>query len=142
MSEFTKAAQALSDETRVRILNLIMSRECCVCEVMQALEISLTRASRNLKILYDAGFLSMRTDGLFTLYSITPNKNDQFHSVLLTAVQNHMNNNPYAEQDLAHLKEVWRIGANCLVNLKEKTKQVAYGRNIVRRSRDGLFMED
>ena len=132
MSEFTKAVQALSDETRVRILNLIMSRECCVCEVMEALEISLTRASRNLKILYDAGFLSMRTDGLFTLYSITPNKNDKLHSVLLTAVQNHMNNNPYAEQDLAHLKQARRIGTNCVINISEKTKQntCGYGKSV------------
>ncbi|MBN1368430.1 MAG: ArsR family transcriptional regulator [Dehalococcoidales bacterium] len=29
-----KAAKALSDETRLRILNLLLVRECCVCEVM------------------------------------------------------------------------------------------------------------
>jgi DNA-binding transcriptional ArsR family regulator len=69
MEKFTRAAQALSDSTRLRILNVLMEHECGVCEVMQAMDISQTRASRNLKILGDAGFLNMRTDGLYTLYT-------------------------------------------------------------------------
>jgi len=56
MKELTKVFKALSDETRLRTLGVLMEKECCVCEVMQALQISQTRASRNLKILYDAGF--------------------------------------------------------------------------------------
>jgi DNA-binding transcriptional ArsR family regulator len=42
------------------MLNLLIRRECCVCEVMQVLGISQTRASRNLNLLYDAGFLKLR----------------------------------------------------------------------------------
>ena len=56
MREVVKAMKALSDDTRLRILNLLLERECCVCEVIQALEISQTRASRNLGILHDAGY--------------------------------------------------------------------------------------
>ncbi len=70
MRDLVKAMKALSDETRLRILNLLLVRECCVCEVMQALDISQTRASRNLSALYDAGFLKLRKDGLWSLYSI------------------------------------------------------------------------
>ncbi|MDP2932098.1 MAG: metalloregulator ArsR/SmtB family transcription factor, partial [Chloroflexota bacterium] len=70
MRELAKATKALSDETRLRILNLILEQECCVCEVMQALDISQTRASRNLKVLYDAGFLKQRKEGLWSLYSL------------------------------------------------------------------------
>ena len=57
MQDLIKATKALSDETRLRILNLLLERECCVCEVMQALDISQSRASRNLGILQGAGFL-------------------------------------------------------------------------------------
>jgi ArsR family transcriptional regulator len=64
MYDLVKAMKALSEDTRVRIINLLLVRECCVCEVMQALEISQTRASRNLSMLYDAGFLKMRKEGL------------------------------------------------------------------------------
>ena len=64
MRDLVKAFKALSDETRLRMLNILMERECCVCEVMQALQISQARASRNLGALYDAGFLKLRRDGL------------------------------------------------------------------------------
>ena len=70
MRDTIKAFKALSDETRIRILNILLERECCVCEVMQALDISQTRASRNLAALLDAGFLKLRRDGLWALYSI------------------------------------------------------------------------
>jgi ArsR family transcriptional regulator len=70
MRETVKAFKVLSDETKLRILNLLLERECCVCEVMQALEISQSKASRGLTALYDAGFLKMRKNGLWSLYSI------------------------------------------------------------------------
>jgi len=59
MRDFVKLFKALSDETRLRMLNILLERECCVCEVMQVLDISQTRASRNLAALYEAGFLKI-----------------------------------------------------------------------------------
>jgi DNA-binding transcriptional ArsR family regulator len=54
MKTAQQAFKTLSDETRLRILNLILERECCVCEVMQALEISQSKASRGLSLLTQA----------------------------------------------------------------------------------------
>jgi len=65
-----RITKALSNETRIRILRIILERGCCVCEVMQALEISQSKASHHLSVLYDAGFLKLRKDGLWSLYSI------------------------------------------------------------------------
>jgi len=70
MEDLIKALKALSDETRLRIIKILLERECCVCEIMQALDISQSRASRNLGILQDAGFLKARRDGLWIVYSI------------------------------------------------------------------------
>ena len=117
MRELTRASQAMSDETRIRILNLILKRECCVCEVMQALNISLTRASRNLKILWDAGFLNMRNDGLFTLYSINSDVEGSFYRRLLQAVKENLQNNPITQNDLKQLKKTKRVGVSCSVKL-------------------------
>jgi ArsR family transcriptional regulator len=114
MKELIRAAQALSDETRVRIINLIMQRECCVCEVMQALNISQTRASRNLKILYDAGFLKMRNDGLFTLYSIKPGRGNGFYTHLLEAVKKDLRTNADVARDIKQLNEAKRVGPGCV----------------------------
>jgi ArsR family transcriptional regulator len=113
MKQLTRAAQAISDETRLRILNILMAQECCVCEVMQALEISQTRASRNLKILDDAGFLNMRTDGLYTLYSLREAETDGFHTELLDAVKKEMQASETAKKDRLCLKQSKRIGPGC-----------------------------
>jgi ArsR family transcriptional regulator len=109
-----RAAQALSDETRLRILNVLTVQESCVCEVMQALDISQTRASRNLKILNDAGFLKMRTDGLFTLYSISNSKADSFQSTLVGIVKKEMAADKLAKKDVARLVKAERVGPGCM----------------------------
>jgi len=70
MWELIKVFRALSDETRMRMLHLLLDGELCVCEIMQALEISQTRASRNLGILRDAGLLKDRRDGQWVHYSV------------------------------------------------------------------------
>ena len=114
MDKFTRAAQALSDKTRLRILNVLTVQECCVCEVMQALEISQTRASRNLKILNDAGFLNMRTNGLYTLYSLWNTTDGGFHASLLEAVKTGLEGNIIAQEDIARLQNAHRVGLGCI----------------------------
>jgi len=114
MEKLARAAQALSDETRLRILNVLLRQESCVCEMMQALEISQTRASRNLKILDDAGFLNMRTDGLYTLYSIRDTSDDVFYDELLSAVKKEMQSNETAKKDVIRLKQSKRVGSGCM----------------------------
>jgi len=113
MEKLARAAQAMSDETRLRILNVLLRQESCVCEMMQALEISQTRASRNLKILDDAGFLNMRTDGLYTLYSIRDTSGDGFYIELLSAVKKEMQANETAKKDVTRLKQSKRVGSGC-----------------------------
>lgn len=110
MYEFTKALKALSDETRLRMLNLLLQRECCVCEVMQVLAISQTRASRNLSMLYDAGFLKLRKEGLWAYYSIDKSSLKDPLTALLEAVVMALKNNSTAIQDKEHLKGAKRLG--------------------------------
>jgi DNA-binding transcriptional ArsR family regulator len=78
---------------------------------MQALDISQTRASRNLKILYDAGFLNMRNDGLFTLYSINPKNEGNFRTHLLQAIRKCLQKNIFVRKDLRQLEKAKRIGS-------------------------------
>jgi ArsR family transcriptional regulator, arsenate/arsenite/antimonite-responsive transcriptional repressor len=115
MEKLIKAAKALSDETRIRILNLLLVRECCVCEVMQVLDISQTRASRNLNLLYDAGFLKLRKEGLWAHYSVKINMHS-YLADMLTATQKALTNNNAAAIDKEHLKKAIRIGLKCARN--------------------------
>jgi len=70
MQETVKAFKALGDEIRIRIFKVLLQKESCVCEIMQALDISQSRASRNLGILADAGFVKSSREGLWIVYSI------------------------------------------------------------------------
>jgi ArsR family transcriptional regulator len=114
MRDIVKAMKALSDETRLRILNLLLVRECCVCEVMQALDISQTRASRNLSALYDAGFLKLRKDGLWSLYSIDNEEMRPHFADLVEAVKKALEGNDVVTQDRARFKKAKRVGPGCV----------------------------
>ena len=113
MREIIKAAKAFSDETRLRILNLLLVRECCVCEVMQVLNISQTRASRNLNLLYNAGFLKVRREGLWAYYSIDKSEIKNYLSSFLSAVELGLAANEIAIADKEHLKKAQRLGPLC-----------------------------
>jgi ArsR family transcriptional regulator len=117
MRDLIKAAKALSDETRLRILNLLLERECCVCEVMQALQISQTRASRNLSALHDAGFLKLRKDGLWSLYSIDETGMDEYLLGLVESVRKALVGNKIAAMDRERLKKSERVGMKCASKL-------------------------
>ncbi len=110
MHKLVKTFKSLSDETRLRMLNLLLQRECCVCEVMQVLNISQTRASRNLSLLYDAGFLKLRKEGLWAYYSIDKSSLEDYMIMLLDSVKAGLKENQTALQDKQHLKEAKRLG--------------------------------
>ncbi len=109
-----KAFKALSDDTRLRMLNLLFVRECCVCEVMQALEISQTRASRNLTILYDVGFLKLKKEGPWSLYSIDWDGMEPSLKNVLIATQKAFIGNKQMEGDLGRLEKAQRVGVRCI----------------------------
>ncbi|MDP3047525.1 MAG: metalloregulator ArsR/SmtB family transcription factor [Chloroflexota bacterium] len=62
--------QALSDETRLRILKLLAQRELCVCELEAVLGMTQSRVSTNLAVLRNAGLVRDRRDGRWVFYSL------------------------------------------------------------------------
>ena len=114
MQSLIKAMKALSDETRLRILNVLLERECCVCEVMQALDISQSRASRNLGILQDAGFLKARRDGLWIVYSVDWQTANRYATSLAKLLKDSPVSNEMLEKDKERLKGAVRIGPRAL----------------------------
>ena len=77
-------------------------------EVMQALQISQTRASRYLGALYDSGLLASRRDGAWVLYSVDDEGLDGHSRELLCALQSMLATDRMATQDVARLSKAKR----------------------------------
>lgn len=61
---------ALSDETRVRILERLREGEQCDCDLTEAFKTGQSRLSFHLRVLKDAGFVIDRPEGRWLYYSI------------------------------------------------------------------------
>jgi ArsR family transcriptional regulator len=121
MQDFIQLMKALSDETRLRIFNLLLERECCVCEVMQVLDISQTRASRNLGILQNAGLLKTQRNGLWVLYSVDWHTANRYATHLSQLLQEQPIKNEMLVGDRRRLKLAKRIGPGCTSERKVKS---------------------
>jgi len=106
MDELVRAAKTLSDPARVRVLNLLMQRECCVCEVMDVLNISQVNASRYCSALRDAGFLTMHKEGRWKHYAVDWDGCSPVLSDLLASVKKSGDIDPVAIEDRHRLLEV------------------------------------
>ncbi|NWF77956.1 MAG: winged helix-turn-helix transcriptional regulator [Chloroflexi bacterium] len=122
MRDMVKAFKALADDTKIRIINLLLERECCVCEVMQVLDISQSKASRHLSSLYDAGFLRLRKDGLWSLYSLDKEGMRDYMSLLVEAVTGGLRGNKVAEQDRERLRNAERLGPSYVERMRTENK--------------------
>ncbi len=64
--------QALADNTRLRLLNLMGSQELCVCYFVEILEQAQPKVSRHLAYLRSAGIVTARREGTWIHYRIVP----------------------------------------------------------------------
>ena len=79
----TEKLKGLSDETRLRILNLLYEQDLCVCDVMDILQISQAKASRHLIYLKNVGLLNDRKYIRWVYYSVARNVQLKFIDTLI-----------------------------------------------------------
>jgi len=72
LSLLTAKFHALSDETRLRIIDMLRGGERCVCELTDALDAAQSRLSFHLKVLKDAKLVTDRREGRWAYYSLAP----------------------------------------------------------------------
>jgi ArsR family transcriptional regulator len=85
MSDIVTIFKALADGTRLRVLKLLGRGELCVCEIAAALGLEQPRLSFHLRILKEAGIVSVRRQERWILYRL--NEGDLFIRHLLLAVE-------------------------------------------------------
>jgi len=71
MDIFLKSISALNDQTRIRLIKFInINGRCCVCDLQNSFDMIQSRLSRHLKILKEAGFLTLKREGKWAYYCI------------------------------------------------------------------------
>jgi ArsR family transcriptional regulator, arsenate/arsenite/antimonite-responsive transcriptional repressor len=84
MRSYARIFKAVSDETRLRIMGLILRHgEICVCEVEQILGVTQSKASRHLRYLRDAGVLSDRREGVTVYYGLPASQSPEVAAILM-----------------------------------------------------------
>lgn len=106
MNNEIKVFKALSDPTRLRIVKLLeKSGELCVCEIMKALNMTQTRASRNLGVLKNAGLVKDNRKGLWVHYSLEAQSKGCCGGVL-GLIKSIMNDDQAVKEDLSRIKKM------------------------------------
>jgi ArsR family transcriptional regulator len=72
LARLARLFHALSDETRLGIVQRLRAGERCVCELTDLLDAAQSRLSFHLKVLRDVGLVHDRRDGRWVYYSICP----------------------------------------------------------------------
>lgn len=100
MEKSVEVFKALAEETRLRIMHLLITseKELCCCELTDSLEEPQYNVSRHLKILKQAGLIGERREGRW-VYSYAVPTTDEFLKQLFGAI------NSLSDEILARDKE-------------------------------------
>lgn len=62
--------KALSDETRLKIVDMVSYAELCACDILEEFELTQPTLSYHMKILTDCGLVNARKDAAWTRYTL------------------------------------------------------------------------
>jgi ArsR family transcriptional regulator len=116
MRDAAQFFKVLADEARLKMLWLLFNhRELCVCDIMAALKITQSKASRHLSTLRHADLVVDRKQGLWSYYTLRPGE-DAFAREHLELLKATLARRSDAGSLLAKLKD-WldakNSGADC-----------------------------
>ena len=103
MKKTSHIFKALADETRLRILALLLNEEeLCVCDIIGALKLPQSTVSRHLAYLRRTGLVNDRRCGLWMYYSIA-DAESEFQGGLIRFLKKHLTGFPTTTADRACL---------------------------------------
>lgn len=102
MKNIVDILKALSDETRLRIINLLYVKELCVCDIVETLNVTQTKVSRHLQYLKNAGLVKDRKHAQWVYYSMSRDERMKF---LDSLVYDNLRNLELYKNDTENLNE-------------------------------------
>lgn len=114
--DFLRVFKALGDETRLRIVNILVQsgERLCVCEMTDALLVPQYQVSRHLTVLKNVGMVVTERDGTWIYYSLNRQASECLDDIL-NVIKKHFKNK-YAD-DVKRLNErlAKREGGRCVI---------------------------
>ncbi|WP_196607216.1 ArsR/SmtB family transcription factor [Pectinatus frisingensis] len=110
MNKLMDVLKTLSDETRLRIINLLYERELCVCDVMGILQIAQAKASRHLIYLKNAGLVKDCKEAQWMHYSM--NRSEQL-KFLDSLVYDNLRTMELYQKDIENMHEWFKQKNQC-----------------------------
>ncbi|MCS6804849.1 MAG: metalloregulator ArsR/SmtB family transcription factor [Acidobacteriota bacterium] len=121
MNEYIEIFKALGDETRLRIMHLLMAAEngLCVCELVDSLEVPQYNVSKHLKVLKQAGLITERKEGRWVYY-LLPDADEPFMQALFDTLA--LIPRTLVARDERELKKRLRlrVGGKCLIGIQKE----------------------
>lgn len=121
MKDYIEIFKALGDETRLRILYLLIkaNSELCCCELTDSLEVPQYNISRHLRILKQAGLVESRKEGRWVYFHITKDKNP-FHTGIIKAVSSIPQSLLVKDENELKKRLDIRTDGKCLLGIQKK----------------------
>ncbi|MCL5772299.1 MAG: metalloregulator ArsR/SmtB family transcription factor [Actinobacteria bacterium] len=83
LNKIIKVIKALSDESRIRIVNLLKTKdEICVCELTEIINLSQPTISSHLKKLYEAEIIDFKKEGLWVNYYLNKEMDNEIETLV------------------------------------------------------------
>jgi ArsR family transcriptional regulator len=109
LGKLIKILKALSDEGRVRIVNLLKTKKgVCVCEITEIINLSQPTISSHLKKLQEAGLVTFTKDGLWVNYYLN-DKMDTEARELIDLIIRIIEKDPGVRMDLQKISNIDRM---------------------------------
>lgn len=118
MEKTASLFSALSDETRLRVLALLVHGELCVCQIEEILQMPQSKVSRHLMVLRHAGLVSWRREGTWIHYSL-PEPRDPLPARLIECLRTCLQEDPQVRSDVKRIAECPPLAIKCCEDAQE-----------------------
>lgn len=118
MNKFVELIKLFSDETRLRILNILNQGENCNCDLEEILGLSQPNVSKHLKKMQLLDLVTSRKNSYWTYYKINQEVLNK-HPFMIEILEEIQNLEPF-KTDLKKLEEYKNSPARCKVDLNKK----------------------
>ncbi len=122
--------KALGDKNRIRILNLLIRQELCVCEIEIVLNMTQSNVSRHLNKLKTSGIITSEKKSQWVYYRID-NKFIEENNLLYEIIKNKMVENTQLQRDVERLNKYKNSNYTCEQLREDKREVLKYLRGRV-----------